>query len=169
MKHCLFIYNKQLVIHVIARMSSHLFFVLLLIGIQNVGYRWVHLPPHMQSSFITFFQLPNPSLSTYFTPLLLQSVGSRVESSECRVHIRVSLCLKTDQMWYINIPWWLQIHRLVDSYCCEGTSKNTSSSVQFKAWIPSWYWQSRLVSVLQAMAQRDGWSLWFILTHSQVP
>lgn len=56
------------IINIIAGMSSHLSSVLLVTGIQNMGYK-CFLPSQMQSSFITFFYPTNSSFSPPPTPV----------------------------------------------------------------------------------------------------
>lgn len=59
------------------------------------------------------------------------------------------------------LTWNIQTCRIL---LFRGTWKNTSSSFQFKAWILSWYWQSRLVSILLGhWLGRDVRSLLFVL------
>lgn len=98
-----FIYNKQLVINIIARTSSHLSSLLVITGIQ----RGVHMSaPSLSHAAFLYYRLhpPNPYLSSHPAP----AAGfwdPSCESSECRLDVKVFFWLDTDQMWYINIPW----------------------------------------------------------------
>lgn len=72
----LFIYNKQLLIKIIARSSSHLSSDLVITGIQRGGYYECPLPLTCSLPLLPSSVLPVPT--SPLTPVLLQAIGIQV-------------------------------------------------------------------------------------------